>query len=118
MSASGLQYGVIFDPRKMVIDILANAGGTSLERKRESAGKLNPLCRGLDPLYIDDPLNPDNNVGQSVFRIYQVQRAFEAAKNFLEGHSIRVAANAAATENNHPTNLLVKLLQSVKRADN
>ena len=98
----------------MVIDILANAGGTSLERKRESVGKLNPLCRRLDPLYIEDPLNPDNNVGQSVFRIYQVQRAFEAARNFLEGYSI----NAAATENSYPTNLLVKLLQSVKRADN
>jgi hypothetical protein len=26
----------------------------------------------VDPLYIEDPLNCENNVGQSVFRIFQV----------------------------------------------
>ena len=26
----------------------------------------------MDPLYIEDPLNCENNVGQSVFRIFQV----------------------------------------------
>jgi DNA polymerase sigma len=77
----------------MVIDIRAGAAataGTALERER--TGKLDPLARGLDPLYIEDPLSPDNNVGQSVFRIYQVQRVFEEASTLLEQALRRIAA--------------------------
>lgn len=30
----------------------------------------------FDPLFIEDPLTPENNVGRNCFRIYQVQRCF------------------------------------------
>lgn len=36
----------------------------------------------FDPLLIEDPLQPNNNVGRNVFRIHQIQRAcLEAAQN-------------------------------------
>ena len=30
----------------------------------------------FDPLFVEDPLNPSNNVGRNAFRIFQVKRAF------------------------------------------
>ena len=50
-----------------------DSGGSSVRWRSE-----------VDPLYIEDPLNCENNVGQSVFRILQVQKAFGAASLELE----------------------------------
>ena len=33
----------------------------------------------FDPFYVEDPINPGNNVGRNSFRIYQVKRAFSDA---------------------------------------
>ncbi|KAF4034431.1 Nucleotidyltransferase domain [Phytophthora infestans] len=33
----------------------------------------------FDPVFIEDPLNPSNNVGRNCFRIMQIRRAFSAA---------------------------------------
>ena len=33
----------------------------------------------FDPIWVEDPLNPGNNVGRNAFRIFQVQRAFSDA---------------------------------------
>lgn len=37
----------------------------------------------LDPIWVEDPLNPGNNVGRNAFRIFQVQRAFSDAHRAL-----------------------------------
>ena len=37
----------------------------------------------LDPLLVEDPLDPTNNVGRNAFRIFQVQRAFSDAHRAL-----------------------------------
>mmetsp|Transcript_811 Transcript_811/g.1331 ORF Transcript_811/g.1331 Transcript_811/m.1331 type:complete len:226 (+) Transcript_811:1-678(+) len=36
-----------------------------------------------DPIWVEDPLNPGNNVGRNAFRIFQVQRAFSDAHRAL-----------------------------------
>ena len=33
----------------------------------------------FDPLYIEDPLRPSNNVGRNCFRIYAIQQEFQKA---------------------------------------
>jgi DNA polymerase sigma len=37
----------------------------------------------FDPLFVEDPLSPNNNVGRNAFRINQVQRAFSDAHRAL-----------------------------------
>lgn len=37
----------------------------------------------FDPMWVEDPLNPGNNVGRNAFRIFQVQRAFSDAHRAL-----------------------------------
>ena len=37
----------------------------------------------FDPLWIEDPLNPTNNVGRNCFRIRQIQRSFAHAADAL-----------------------------------
>jgi len=37
----------------------------------------------FDPLFVEDPLSPGNNVGRNAFRIFQVQRAFSDAHRAL-----------------------------------
>ena len=37
----------------------------------------------FDPLFVEDPLSPSNNVGRNAFRINQVQRAFSDAHRAL-----------------------------------
>jgi DNA polymerase sigma len=38
---------------------------------------------GFDPLYVEDPISPGNNVGRNSFRINQVQRALSDAHHAL-----------------------------------
>ena len=37
----------------------------------------------FDPMWVEDPLNPGNNVGRNAFRIFQVQRAFSDAHRYV-----------------------------------
>jgi len=37
----------------------------------------------FDPLWVEDPLNPTNNVGRNCFRIRQIQRSFARAADAL-----------------------------------
>ncbi|KAL0905320.1 hypothetical protein M5K25_023730 [Dendrobium thyrsiflorum] len=66
-------FGNVFDPRQMGISIQ----GSGVYMKRE---------RGLsiDPIHIDDPLIPTNNVGRNCFRIHQCIKAFADAYTALE----------------------------------
>lgn len=42
----------------------------------------------FDPVFIEDPLQPSNNVGRNCFRIMQIRRAFSAAYSTLMGASM------------------------------
>ncbi|KAG6552518.1 hypothetical protein Mapa_005938 [Marchantia paleacea] len=66
-------FGCVFDPRRMGVRI--RGGGMYLSRDR---------FHGIDPLYIEDPLHPDNNVGRNCFRILQCVKAFADAYAVLE----------------------------------
>jgi hypothetical protein len=50
----------------------------------QTAQQSNQLQSGkFDPIWVEDPLNPGNNVGRNAFRIFQVQRAFSDAHRAL-----------------------------------
>lgn len=49
---------------------------TSQQKQQFKSGK-------FDPIWVEDPLNPGNNVGRNAFRIFQVQRAFSDAHRAL-----------------------------------
>ncbi|CAK8574652.1 unnamed protein product [Lathyrus sativus] len=61
-------FGNVFDPRQMRISVQ----GSGLYIKRERG------C-SIDPIHIDDPLFPTNNVGRNCFRIHQCIKAFSEA---------------------------------------
>ncbi|KAL3924577.1 MAG: hypothetical protein SGILL_000962 [Bacillariaceae sp.] len=46
-----------------------------------TVGQVRPFT--FDPLFVEDPLSPSNNVGRNAFRINQVQRAFSDAHRAL-----------------------------------
>lgn len=67
----------------------------------------------FDPIFVEDPLQPSNNVGRNCFRIMQIRRAFAAAHQILVSHSnsypayqdpkhLKLVAGVAL----HPQNLL------------
>ncbi|XP_024637780.1 uncharacterized protein [Medicago truncatula] len=66
-------FGNVFDPRHMRISVQ----GSGLYIKRERG------C-SIDPIHIDDPLFPTNNVGRNCFRIHQCIKAFSEAYTVLE----------------------------------
>ncbi|KAF8687303.1 hypothetical protein HU200_042984 [Digitaria exilis] len=66
-------FGNIFDPRHMRISI--QGSGIYLNRERGHS---------IDPIHIDDPLCPANNVGRNCFRIHQCIKAFADAFAVLE----------------------------------
>lgn len=70
----------------------------------------------FDPVFIEDPLRPTNNVGRNCFRIMQIRRAFAAAHNSL---LLASRSSAVFSENRgavvsgvalHPDNLLRAIL--------
>lgn len=72
----------------------------------------------FDPVFIEDPLRPSNNVGRNCFRIMQIRRAFAAAHNAL---ALASRTSAVFSENRsaviagvalHPDNLLRAILGS------
>lgn len=79
-------FGNVFDPRQMRISIQ----GSGVYMKRE---------RGLsfDPVHIDDPLYPTNNVGRNCFRIHQCIKAFADAYAVLENEQSQFLDNRPPT---------------------
>ncbi|KAM0935770.1 putative polynucleotide adenylyltransferase [Dioscorea sansibarensis] len=79
-------FGNVFDPRQMRISIQ----GSGVYMKRE---------RGLsfDPVHIDDPLYPTNNVGRNCFRIHQCIKAFADAYAVLENEQSQFSDNCPPT---------------------
>nr|DAD18506.1 TPA_asm: hypothetical protein HUJ06_019969 [Nelumbo nucifera] len=66
-------FGNVFDPRQMRISI--QGSGIYVNRERGHC---------IDPIHIDDPLFPTNNVGRNCFRIHQCIKAFADAYSTLE----------------------------------
>ncbi|XP_054780487.1 uncharacterized protein LOC129288122 isoform X2 [Prosopis cineraria] len=66
-------FGNVFDPRQMRISV--QGSGVYIKRERDCS---------IDPIHIDDPLFPTNNVGRNCFRIHQCIKAFSEAYSILE----------------------------------
>ncbi|KAI3804235.1 hypothetical protein L1987_25626 [Smallanthus sonchifolius] len=66
-------FGNVFDPRRMRISV--QGSGVYIDRERGYS---------IDPIYIDDPLFPANNVGRNCFRIHQCIKAFADSYSTLE----------------------------------
>jgi hypothetical protein len=64
-------YGNRFDPRTTALSLARNRGAGCYFAR--AAG-------GYDPLFIEDPLAPANNVGRNCFRIYQVGSSIGARR--------------------------------------
>ncbi|KQK17066.1 uncharacterized protein LOC100844132 isoform X2 [Brachypodium distachyon] len=71
-------FGNVFDPRHMRISI--QGSGIYLNRERGHS---------IDPIHIDDPLCPANNVGRNCFRIHQCIKAFADAFAVLENELLQ-----------------------------
>lgn len=94
-------FGNVFDPRQMRISV--RGSGVYVNRERGCS---------IDPIYIDDPLFPANNVGRNCFRIHQCIKAFADAystlaneQNYLPGK--RDSSTGTAY------NLLQKIIPSI-----
>jgi len=101
-------YGRVFDPQLYGVSV---ARGALLHRKSPAAwppaqaryvesgfcpgaSEFDALSHGsmltredahrFDPLWVEDPLNPANNVGRNCFRIRQIQRSFAHAHDALK----------------------------------
>ena len=46
----------------------------------------------FDPLYVEDPLRPTNNVGRNCFRVFAIQQEFCKAHALCTSHSSGCAA--------------------------
>ncbi|KAK4760217.1 hypothetical protein SAY87_023348 [Trapa incisa] len=66
-------FGNVFDPRQMRVSV--RGSGLYVTRERGHS---------IDPIHIDDPLYPTNNVGRNCFRIHQCIKAFSEAYSLLE----------------------------------
>ncbi|KAJ9556582.1 hypothetical protein OSB04_011196 [Centaurea solstitialis] len=86
-------FGNVFDPRQMRISV--QGSGVYINRERGYS---------IDPIYIDDPLFPANNVGRNCFRIHQCIKAFADAYSTLEDQL------ASLTDNRDSSNGSLKLL--------
>ncbi|XP_043718931.1 uncharacterized protein LOC122666894 [Telopea speciosissima] len=75
-------FGNLFDPRQMRISIQGN--GIYVNRERGHS---------IDPIHIDDPLFPTNNVGRNCFRIHQCIKAFADAYSSLENELTSLPSN-------------------------
>ncbi|XP_038971597.1 terminal nucleotidyltransferase 4B-like [Phoenix dactylifera] len=76
----------VFDPRQMRISI--QGSGVYMNRERGLS---------IDPIHIDDPLCPANNVGRNCFRIHQCIKAFADAYSVLENEISQFSGNCAPT---------------------
>ncbi|KAL6603675.1 hypothetical protein ACP70R_044036 [Stipagrostis hirtigluma subsp. patula] len=93
-------FGNIFDPRHMRISI--QGSGIYLNRERGHS---------IDPIHIDDPLCPANNVGRNCFRIHQCIKAFADAFAVLENELLQFSAECSMPASS--VNILKKIIPSI-----
>ncbi|XP_062229516.1 uncharacterized protein LOC133927191 isoform X3 [Phragmites australis] len=97
-------FGNIFDPRHMRISI--QGSGIYLNRERGHS---------IDPIHIDDPLCPANNVGRNCFRIHQCIKAFADAFAVLENELLQFSAECSMPASSF--NILKKIIPSIDSDD-
>ncbi|KAL6873773.1 hypothetical protein ACP4OV_013855 [Aristida adscensionis] len=93
-------FGNIFDPRHMRISI--QGSGIYLNRERGHS---------IDPIHIDDPLCPSNNVGRNCFRIHQCIKAFADAFAVLENELLQYNVECSMPASSF--NILKKIIPSI-----
>ncbi|KAI3700980.1 hypothetical protein L2E82_45621 [Cichorium intybus] len=81
-------FGNVFDPRQMRISV--QGSGVYINRERGYS---------IDPIYIDDPLYPANNVGRNCFRIHQCIKAFADAYSTLEDRLVSISSDSCDSSN-------------------
>ncbi|XP_023540334.1 uncharacterized protein LOC111800741 isoform X1 [Cucurbita pepo subsp. pepo] len=94
-------FGNVFDPRQMRISI--QGSGVYIKRERGYS---------IDPLHIDDPLFPMNNVGRNCFRIHQCIKAFSEAYSILESELISLNDNGDSSSD-ATNSVLQKIIPSI-----
>ncbi|KAM0823912.1 hypothetical protein ACQ4PT_070551 [Festuca glaucescens] len=93
-------FGNVFDPRHMRISI--QGSGIYLNRERGHS---------IDPIHIDDPLCPANNVGRNCFRIHQCIKAFADAFAVLENELLQFTEESDMPASSF--SLLKKIIPSI-----
>ncbi|XAR63209.1 Polynucleotide adenylyltransferase [Bertholletia excelsa] len=94
-------FGNVFDPRQMRISV--RGSGVYINRERGCS---------IDPIYIDDPLFPTNNVGRNCFRIHQCIKAFADAYTTLE-NELTCLQNNGESSARPAHNLLQKIIPGI-----
>ncbi|KAB2002738.1 hypothetical protein ES319_D11G086300v1 [Gossypium barbadense] len=94
-------FGNVFDPRQMRVSV--QGSGVYINRERGYS---------IDPIHIDDPLFPTNNVGRNCFRIHQCIKAFSEAYSILEDELSCLSSNTTSSSN-PPCRLLQKIIPSI-----
>ncbi|XP_030535309.1 uncharacterized protein LOC115744335 isoform X2 [Rhodamnia argentea] len=94
-------FGNVFDPRDMRVSVR----GSGLYLKRERG-------YSIDPIHIDDPLFPMNNVGRNCFRVHQCIKAFAEAYSALKQELTCIQNNGDACSR-PPYRLLPKIIPSM-----
>ncbi|KAJ4804100.1 Non-canonical poly(A) RNA polymerase PAPD5 [Rhynchospora pubera] len=95
-------FGNVFDPRQMRISI--RGSGLYLNRERGLS---------IDPIHIDDPLYPANNVGRNCFRIHQCIKAFADAFSLLESETENLPGDDTAATTASKFRLLRKIIPTI-----
>ncbi|KAI6702712.1 hypothetical protein NL676_011848 [Syzygium grande] len=94
-------FGNVFDPREMRVSVR----GSGLYLKRERG-------YSIDPIHLDDPLFPTNNVGRNCFRVHQCIKAFAEAYSALKQELTCIQNNGDAYSR-PPYRLLPKIIPSI-----
>ncbi|XP_038682245.1 uncharacterized protein LOC119982767 isoform X2 [Tripterygium wilfordii] len=95
-------FGNVFDPRQMRISV--QGSGVYIKRERGHS---------IDPIHIDDPLFPMNNVGRNCFRIHQCIKAFSEAYSILETELTCLPDDGDTSSVLPPYRLLSKIIASI-----
>jgi hypothetical protein len=95
-------FGNVFDPRQMRVSVQ----GSGIYRNRERG-------YSIDPIHIDDPLFPTNNVGRNCFRIHQCIKAFSEAYSVLENELTCITSTSDSCGKQQLHNLLPKIIPSI-----
>ncbi|XP_019159312.1 PREDICTED: uncharacterized protein LOC109156008 isoform X1 [Ipomoea nil] len=99
-------FGNVFDPRQMRVSI--QGSGLYINRERGYS---------IDPIYIDDPLFPTNNVGRNCFRIHQCIKAFADAYSTLESEITLLPSNDDSSARMPSLKLLPKVIPSIMQLE-
>ncbi|XP_078442965.1 nucleotidyltransferase family protein isoform X9 [Wolffia australiana] len=94
-------FGNVFDPRQMHVSI--HGSGVYMKRERGHS---------IDPIHIDDPLCPTNNVGKNCFRIHQCIKAFADAYTTMDRQLSSLPDNNDS-KGRMPFTLLRKIIPSI-----